>query len=153
MYSELNSLQQTGLDDIDLHASGLQSSYPNKGTPFWKIVRPSSYLSEIAYTANWEPVYSKVQTQNKKYATIQRCVKSYFSSLTNLLASLPNPSPQEITKGQEEDDEKKNLLYLALNESSKLIPFLGSNRRVAKDYLRVRLSSSLSSVHFVKIFR
>lgn len=71
-------------------------------------------------------IYSKVQTQNKKYAVVQRYIKNFFTSLAKLLESTPASS-----------DNSQALLSLALAESAKLIPYVVGNRRIAKSYLNV----------------
>lgn len=80
------------------------------------------------------PHHSKVPTQSKKYATAQRIIKSYFTSLKALLSSSVSSNTE--------------LLHLVLVDSSKLIPYIVGNRRISKDYLRMLLeywSSSSSS--------
>jgi nucleolar complex protein 2 len=71
--------------------------------------------------------HSKVPTQSKKYATAQRIVKSFYSSLHSLLSSLSSTS-------------NTGLLQLAITESGRLIPYLVGNRKVSKDHVRYLLN-------------
>lgn len=77
--------------------------------------------------------YSKLQTQHKKYALVQRYIKNFFFSLSKLLESTPAST-----------DDSEALLSVTLSESAKLIPYVVGNRRVAKTYLNVRSNSSPS---------
>lgn len=67
--------------------------------------------------------YSKVPTQSKKYATAQRIVKNYFTSLHSLFSSLSSTS-------------NASLLQLSITESGRLIPYLVGNRKISKEHIK-----------------
>lgn len=62
----------------------------------------------------------KIATQTKKWSTLTQPVRSYFRSVIQLLKTLPEP----------------DMIYVALTESSKMIPYLHHDRRVARDYIK-----------------
>ena len=65
----------------------------------------------------------KVQTHTQKWHVLQRPVRSYFMSVIKLLQTLP----------------EADMVYVALNESAKMVPYLHQDRRVARDYVRALL--------------
>ena len=65
----------------------------------------------------------KVQTHTKKWHVLHRPVRSYFMSVIKLLQTLP----------------EADMVYVALNESAKMVPYLHQDRRVARDYVRALL--------------
>ena len=65
----------------------------------------------------------KVQTHTQKWHVLHRPVRSYFMSVTKLLQTLP----------------EAEMVYVALNESAKMVPYLHQDRRVARDYVRALL--------------
>lgn len=71
--------------------------------------------------------HSKIATQTRKYALIQRLLKLYFSSLHSLLSSL-SLSAQGA------------LISLCVSESSRLLPYIVSSRPLIKAHLRLVLS-------------
>lgn len=66
----------------------------------------------------------KLPTQNKKFALLQRPIQMYFSNLHHLLRTLSEPK----------------MLYVAVTESAKMVPFVMNNRRMAREYVKVMLS-------------
>lgn len=66
----------------------------------------------------------KVQTHTQKWHVLQRPVRSYFMSVIKLLQTLP----------------EADMVYVALNESAKMVPYLHQDRRVARDYVRALLA-------------
>lgn len=91
-----------------------------------KIVRPSPSLPSFRhpflppnpqFLAN-----SKLSTNTKSYATAQRLIKSYFVSLQSLLQTVSSDS---------------GIPALAVMESSKLIPWVVGNRKVARGWVKV----------------
>lgn len=65
----------------------------------------------------------KVQTHTQKWHVLHRPVRSYFMSVIKLLQTLP----------------EADMVYVALNESAKMVPYLHQDRRVARDYVRALL--------------
>ena len=65
----------------------------------------------------------KVQTHTQKWHILHRPVRSYFMSVIKLLQTLP----------------EADMVYVALNESAKMVPYLHQDRRVARDYVRALL--------------
>lgn len=65
----------------------------------------------------------KVQTHTQKWHVLYRPVRSYFMSVIKLLQTLP----------------EADMVYVALNESAKMVPYLHQDRRVARDYVRALL--------------
>lgn len=65
----------------------------------------------------------KVQTHTQKWHVLHRPVRSYFMSVIKLLQTLP----------------EADMVYVALNESAKMVPYLHQDRRVARDYVRTLL--------------
>ena len=65
----------------------------------------------------------KVQTHTQKWHILHRPVRSYFMSVIKLLQTLP----------------EADMVYVALNESAKMVPYLHQDRRVARDYVRTLL--------------
>lgn len=66
----------------------------------------------------------KVQTHTQKWHVLHRPVRSYFMSVIKLLQTLP----------------EADMVYVALNESAKMVPYLHQDRRVARDYVRALLA-------------
>ncbi|EJT97184.1 Noc2-domain-containing protein [Dacryopinax primogenitus] len=62
----------------------------------------------------------KPPAQTKKYSTLQKMILSFFSNVLHLLSQLP-------------DGDMK---LLVLSESTKVIPYIVSSRKVVKDYLK-----------------
>lgn len=75
---------------------------------------------------------SKSPTQNNKWKTLQKLILSYFHNVLNLM-------------GQISDND---MLRLAFAETAKLVPYVTSNRKTVKVYLKVRqlLSESLPTL-------
>jgi nucleolar complex protein 2 len=63
------------------------------------------------------------------YASMQRMLKSYFTSLTELVAQVPS---QE--KG---DSGRDSMLHTAVSESAKLTPWIIGNRKILKTWIKV----------------
>ena len=62
----------------------------------------------------------KVATNTKKWSTLARPIRSYFMSVIQLLKTLPEP----------------DMVYVALTESAKMIPYMHHDRRVTRDYIK-----------------
>ncbi|PKI83203.1 Nucleolar Complex 2 protein [Malassezia vespertilionis] len=65
----------------------------------------------------------KVPTHTKKWSLLVRPVRSYFLSTVQLLRTLSDPT----------------MVYAALTESAKMVPYLHHDRRVMRDYVKVLL--------------
>lgn len=65
---------------------------------------------------------SKGPTQTPKWKTLQRLILSFFHNAAHLLTQLTD----------------NTLLVLALTETAKLLPYVTSNRKSVKVYLKVR---------------
>ncbi|KZT52128.1 Noc2-domain-containing protein [Calocera cornea HHB12733] len=65
----------------------------------------------------------KPPAQNKKHATLQKMILSYFNNILHLLEQLP-------------DGDMK---VLVLSDSAKVIPYIVSSRKVVRDYLKLLL--------------
>lgn len=62
----------------------------------------------------------KVPTHTKRWSTLVRPIRSYFLSVVHLLKTMP----------------EADMVYVALTESAKMIPYLHQDRRVARDYIK-----------------
>ncbi|WFC97871.1 Nucleolar Complex 2 protein [Malassezia yamatoensis] len=62
----------------------------------------------------------KVPTHTKKWSSLVRPIRSYFLSVIQLLKTHPEP----------------DMVYTALTESAKMIPYMHQDRRVARDYVK-----------------
>lgn len=62
----------------------------------------------------------KVPTHTKKWSTLVRPIRSFFLSVVQLLKTLP----------------EADMVYVALTESAKMIPYLHQDRRVAREYIK-----------------
>lgn len=78
---------------------------------------------------------SKLSTNSKAYATAQRLIKSYFVSLQALLQTVASDS---------------GIPALAVTESSKLVPWIVGNRKVARGWVKVRHSRQLHQTEMVR---
>ena len=65
----------------------------------------------------------KVPTNTKKWHALFRPVRSYFLSVVQFLKTSPEP----------------DMVYVALTESAKMVPYLHHDRRVTRDYVRALL--------------
>jgi len=77
----------------------------------------------------------KVPTSSKKWSTLVRPLRSYFMSVLHLLRTLPEP----------------DMVYVALTESAKMVPYLQHDRRVTRDYVRVLLTIWSSAADHVRL--
>ncbi|KAG0150616.1 hypothetical protein CROQUDRAFT_668499 [Cronartium quercuum f. sp. fusiforme G11] len=75
----------------------------------------------------------KVATHTKMYASVQRILKSYFSSLLELISQLPSRSTEE--RGV----ENESMVYRAISESAKLTPWIVGNRKVVRNWTKTLL--------------
>ncbi|WFD41960.1 Nucleolar Complex 2 protein [Malassezia psittaci] len=62
----------------------------------------------------------KIPTHTKKWSSLVRPIRSYFLSVIQLLKTHPEP----------------DMVYTALTESAKMIPYMHQDRRVARDYVK-----------------
>lgn len=67
----------------------------------------------------------KLPTNSKKFGSMQRSLQSFFSSLHRLLRTLPEPK----------------LLYVCVDESTRMVPYLLQNRRMTREYVKVSYPS------------
>jgi len=65
----------------------------------------------------------KKQKYTQNWHVLHRTVRSYSMSVIKLLQTLP----------------EADMVYVALNESAKMVPYLHQDRRVARDYVRALL--------------
>lgn len=65
----------------------------------------------------------KLPSNSKKFAALQKSVQSFFSSLHRLLRTLP----------------EHKLLYVCVDESAKMIPYILQNRRLARQHAKMLL--------------
>ena len=77
----------------------------------------------------------KVQTHTQKWHVLHRPVRSYFMSVIKLLQTLP----------------EADMVYVALNESAKMVPYLHQDRRVARDYVRALLGQWSSAEDRIRL--
>lgn len=77
----------------------------------------------------------KVQTHLQKWQVLHRLVRSYFLSVVKLLRTVP----------------EADMVYIALNESAKMVPYVHQDRRVARDYVRVLLEQWSSGEDRIRI--
>ncbi|EJU04105.1 hypothetical protein DACRYDRAFT_20741, partial [Dacryopinax primogenitus] len=72
----------------------------------------------------------KPPAQTKKHSTLQKMTLSFFGNVLHLLSQLP-------------DGDMKLLI---LSESTKVIPYIVSSRKVVKDYLKQLLAGSMTDL-------
>ncbi|PWN21196.1 Noc2-domain-containing protein [Microstroma glucosiphilum] len=77
----------------------------------------------------------KLPTNNKKFALLQRPIQIYFANLHHLLRTITEPE----------------MLYVAVTESAKMVPFVMNNRRMAREYIKVLLDLWSSAADRVRI--
>ena len=65
--------------------------------------------------------YSKAPTQTPKLKALQKLIQSYFYNILHLIEGLSD----------------ENTLLLAVNESSKIVPYIISSRKAVKTYIKV----------------
>ncbi|KAH9816445.1 Noc2p family-domain-containing protein [Melampsora americana] len=75
----------------------------------------------------------KVASNNKMHASVQRILKSYFSSLLELISQLPSRS------GEGKDDENESMIQQAIRESAKLTPWIINNRKIVQNWTKALL--------------
>jgi len=85
----------------------------------------------------------KIANNSKMYASMQRMLKSYFTSLTELVAQVPS---QE--KG---DSGQDSMLHTAVSESAKLTPWIIGNRKIMKTWIKTLLELWSSSSDQVRV--
>ncbi|PLW14291.1 hypothetical protein PCANC_00047 [Puccinia coronata f. sp. avenae] len=85
----------------------------------------------------------KIANNSKMYASMQRMLKSYFTSLTELVAQVPS---QE--KG---DSGRDSMLHTAVSESAKLTPWIIGNRKILKTWIKTLLDLWSSSSDQVRV--
>ena len=88
-----------------------------------KLTRPRTLVSKLA-------------SNSKAYATAQRLIKSYFVSLQSLLATTSSES---------------GVATVAVAESSKLVPWIVGNRKVARAWTRLLLGLYDSSADETRV--
>lgn len=67
------------------------------------------------------PNFSKAPTQTPKLKALQKLIQSYFYNILHLIEGLSD----------------ENTLLLAVNESSKIVPYIISSRKAVKTYIKV----------------
>ncbi|WAR59536.1 hypothetical protein PtB15_11B176 [Puccinia triticina] len=85
----------------------------------------------------------KIANNSKMYASMQRILKSYFTSLTELVAQVP--SQQKGDSGQD------SMLRTAVSESAKLTPWIIGNRKIMKTWIKTLLELWSSSSDQVRV--
>ena len=65
--------------------------------------------------------FSKAPTQTPKLKALQKLIQSYFYNILHLIEGLSD----------------ENTLLLAVNESSKIVPYIISSRKAVKTYIKV----------------
>ncbi|EGG05047.1 uncharacterized protein MELLADRAFT_64428 [Melampsora larici-populina 98AG31] len=75
----------------------------------------------------------KVASNSKMHASVQRILKSYFSSLLELISQLPSRSSEG--KG----DENESMIQQAVRESAKLTPWIINNRKIVQNWTKALL--------------
>ncbi|SCV73107.1 BQ2448_7032 [Microbotryum intermedium] len=115
----------------------------------WEIQSPKVFNNLVIASLKFTPVILssavpykekdgkyKLATNTKSYALAQRLVKSYFVSLQALLGSVSTSS---------------GIPSIAVNESSKLVPYIVGNRKIARAWAKLLLSLYESSTDEVRI--
>ncbi|KDE02742.1 hypothetical protein MVLG_06726 [Microbotryum lychnidis-dioicae p1A1 Lamole] len=115
----------------------------------WEIQSPKVFHNLIIASLKFTPVtlssavpykekYGKYKlaTNTKAYALAQRLIKSYFVSLQALLGSVSTSS---------------GIPSVAVNESSKLVPYIVGNRKIARAWVKLLLSLYESSTDEVRV--
>ncbi|WFD29503.1 Nucleolar Complex 2 protein [Malassezia sp. CBS 17886] len=77
----------------------------------------------------------RVPTSAKKWPVLARCVRSYFGSVVHMLRTLP----------------EADMVYVALTESAKMVPYVHQDRRMLRDYVRVLLQLWSSAADRVRL--
>ncbi|OJT12355.1 Nucleolar complex protein 2 [Trametes pubescens] len=115
----------------------------------WRIDRSSVYNKLVTTALKYTPVVLehhcpyrslpngkfKSPTQNNKWKTLQKLILSYFHNVLHLM-------------GQISDND---MLRLAFAETAKLVPYVTSNRKTVKVYLKTCLSYWSSAEDSVRI--
>ncbi|KAH9461490.1 hypothetical protein Pst134EA_017794 [Puccinia striiformis f. sp. tritici] len=103
---------------------------------------PFSIESSSVYNALINTTLSKIANNSKMYATMQRILKSYFSSLTELISQIPS---------QEEKGDSDSMLHTSISQSSKLTPWIIGNRKIMKTWIKTLLDLWASSSDQVRV--
>lgn len=125
--------------------------------PF-SIESSSVFSALIATTLRYFPVFLnhslpskelpsgkfKIATNSKMYASVQRLLKSYFTSLIELIAHIPS-QPKDDLLGE------NGTLHTALSQSAKLTPWMVGNRKIMKVWIQTLLDLWSSSSDPVRI--
>lgn len=90
----------------------------------------------------------KLQATKKGAANLDRLVLSHFSTLLHLIKSLPT-TPSALAG--EDESEAGSLLTTAVNESSKLLPWILGARKHVRAYLKVLLDLWSSASDSVRV--
>ncbi|KAK4045973.1 Nucleolar Complex 2 protein [Microbotryomycetes sp. JL201] len=115
----------------------------------WQIESPAVFNKLVTTALKYTPVVLaqqvpykdingkyKLSTNSKNYSTAQRLIKSYFVSLQALLRSVSSDS---------------DIPAMAVNESSKLVPWIVGNRKVARGWIKMLLSLYDSATDEVRV--
>ncbi|WRT65353.1 uncharacterized protein IL334_002296 [Kwoniella shivajii] len=79
----------------------------------------------------------KLQPPKTPNQSLNRIILSHFSTLLHLIKSLPS-TPSSLSSGST-DEDAGSLLLVAVNESTKLLPWIMSARKHLRAYLKVML--------------
>ncbi|WWC68883.1 uncharacterized protein I206_102819 [Kwoniella pini CBS 10737] len=91
----------------------------------------------------------KLQTPKTPNQSLNRLILSHFSTLLHLIKSLPS-TPSSLSSGSG-DEDAGSLLLVAVNESTKLLPWIMGARKHLRAYLKVLLELWSSASDQVRI--
>ncbi|WWC87628.1 uncharacterized protein L201_002518 [Kwoniella dendrophila CBS 6074] len=80
----------------------------------------------------------KLQQPKTPNQSLNRLILSHFSTLLHLIKSLPS-TPSSLSSGSNQDEDAGSLLLVAVNESTKLLPWIMGARKHLRAYLKVLL--------------
>ncbi|KAH9451186.1 hypothetical protein Pst134EB_018679 [Puccinia striiformis f. sp. tritici] len=137
-------------------SAAFSSSNDNSTNLPFSIESSSVYNALINTTLRYLPVFLnqslparelpngkfKIANNSKMYATMQRILKSYFSSLTELISQIPS---------QEEKGDSDSMLHTSISQSSKLTPWIIGNRKIMKTWIKTLLDLWASSSDQVRV--
>ncbi|KAA1123664.1 Nucleolar Complex 2 protein [Puccinia graminis f. sp. tritici] len=123
-------------------SAAFSSSSNSTNLPF-SIESSSVFLNQSLPARELASGKFKIANNSKMYASMQRMLKSYFTSLTELVAQVPS---QE--KG---DSGKDSMLHTAVSESAKLTPWIIGNRKIMKTWIKTLLELWSSSSDQVRV--
>jgi hypothetical protein len=112
------SVWQACENDTAIHTCHSRASRPLQNSSQRTIVRP---LSVTHIPQELTHHQSKAPTQTQKLKTLQKLVTSFFHNVIHIMSQLSDPG----------------LLKMAVTESTKILPYVISNRKTVKLYLKV----------------